>query len=239
MSYAFDHEEMLKTLRFGLDEPCNGTFHYTSRWAPKGDAAPKPIQRDIRKAEQLLEEAGWIDHDGDGIRDKEINGKLRKFEFTILTNDVPERIAICNLLHQNLQQIGITCNVRPMEFTVLQDKTLNHEFHAYFGGWGTGAYPDSGENLWKTDADRNFVQYSNPEVDRLFDEALKELDDSRREEIFAQIHLALWEDQPYTWLYFRNSYYGFNKRLRGYNFSPRGPFGYGPGFSSIWEAAQP
>jgi peptide/nickel transport system substrate-binding protein len=83
------------------------------------------------------------------------------------------------------------------------------------------------------------VQYSNPEVDRLFDEALKELDDSRREEIFAQIHLALWEDQPYTWLYFRNSYYGFNKRLRGYNFSPRGPFGYGPGFSSIWEAAQP
>jgi len=39
------------------------------------------------------------------------------------------------------------------------------------------------------------------------------------------------------WLYYQNAYYGFNKQLRGYVFSPRGPFHYGPGFSSIWRTA--
>lgn len=236
MSYAFDHEEMLTRLRYGLDQPSNGIFHPTSRWAPKD--APPPFTRDIAKAEALLEEAGWIDHDGDGIRDKEVDGRLVPFEFSLLVVNNPDRIAICNLLKENLQQLGIVCNVRPLEFTVLQDRTLKNEFHAYFGGWGTGAYPDSGENLWKTGADRNFVQYSNPKVDALFDKAAASLDDEEREELFGEIHKLLYEDQPYTWLFFQNSYYGFNKSLRGYNFSPRGPYNYGPGFGSIWMPVQ-
>jgi peptide/nickel transport system substrate-binding protein len=236
MSYAFDHEEMLSKLRYGLDEPCNGIFHPTSRWAP--DDPPAPYHRDIKKAEQLLEAADWIDHDGDGIRDKEINGRLVPFEFTMMVSNNPDRIAVCELLKQNLSQIGVICNVRPMEFTVMQEKTLKHQFQAYFGGWGTGAYPDTGENLWKTGANRNFVSYSNPKIDALFDKAAASLDDQEREEIFGQIDKILYEDQPYTWLYFRNAYYGFNKSLRGYNFSPRGPYNYGPGFGSIWKTMQ-
>ena len=39
-----------------------------------------------------------------------------------------------------------------------------------------------------------------------------------------------------TWLYFQSAFYAFNKELRGYKFSPRGPYHYGPGFSSIWRA---
>ena len=50
----------------------------------------------------------------------------------------------------------------------------------------------------------------------------------------AEIHRTLWEDQPYTWLFYRNSFYAFNKKLRGYNFSPRGPFHFSPGIGSIY-----
>ena len=60
----------------------------------------------------------------------------------------------------------------------------------------------------------------------------------KRAKIYGKIHELLYEDQPYTWLYFRNSFYGFNKDLRGYVFSPRGPYGYGPGFSSLWKPAE-
>ena len=42
------------------------------------------FKQDLEKAEQLLDEVGWIDSDGDGIRDKEIDGKSVKFEFAIL-----------------------------------------------------------------------------------------------------------------------------------------------------------
>ena len=58
-----------------------------------------------------------------------------------------------------------------------------------------------------------------------------------REDCYASIHALMWNDQPYTWLYFRNAYYGFNKELRGYTFSPRGPYNYGPGEGTIFKPA--
>lgn len=236
MSYAFDHKELLDELMYGLYQPCVGPFHPDSWMAP--EPAPEPYTRNLDKAEELLAEAGWEDHDGDGILDKEIDGRLQKFEFSILCAQIKERIDICTLLRNNLEQIGITCKVKPVEFTVLQQKTLDHDFDAAFGGWGTGADPDTSENIFGTNQGRNFGNYSNPEVDRLYSEAKKEFDREKRGRLYAQIHEILWEDQPYTWLYNRNSFYGFNKSLRGYNFSPRGPFGYSPGFGSLWKPLQ-
>lgn len=233
MSYAFDHKEMLEKLRYGLDEPCNGIFHRTSRWAPQ--PAPQPYRQDQDKAEQLLEEAGWTDTDGDGIRDKMVNGKKVQFAFTILVSSKQDRIDICTLLKQSLDQIGVKCDVKPLEFTVLIDKMTKHDFQAAFGGWGTGTDPDTSDNIWGSGQERNYGEYSNPEVDRLFAAGRREFDPEKRAEIYRQIHTILYEDQPYTWLFFQNAYYGFNKSLRGYKFSPRGPYHYSPGFSSIWK----
>jgi len=236
MSYAFNHDEMLDKLLYGLYEPSTGIFHPTSRWSPQ--PPPKPFKQDFDKAEKLLDEAGWSDHDGDGIRDKQIGGRTQNFEFSMLTFNVPLRVAICNLMKENLDRIGVICHVKPMEFTVLQEKTRKHEFHAFFGGWGTGADPDTSDNIWVTGEGRNYGQYSNPEIDRLFIEGRREFDPKKRAEIYARIHTILYEDQPYTWLYVRNAFYGFSKQLRGYNFSPRGPYNYGPGFGSIWKPAR-
>jgi ABC-type transport system substrate-binding protein len=97
-----------------------------------------------------------------------------------------------------------------------------------------GTDPDTSENIWATGAGRNFIGYSNPEVDRLFAEGRRELDRAKRAEKYARIQEILHDDQPYTWLYWRNSFYGFSKSLRGYVFSPRGPYHYSPGFGSLW-----
>jgi peptide/nickel transport system substrate-binding protein len=236
MSYSFDYNELLNKLCYGLYEPSNGIFYPTSWMAPKTPL--KPYQQDLDKAEQLLDEAGWTDHDGDGVRDKEIDGVSRRFEFSILCNNAPLPIAICSLLKDNLDQIGIVCNVRPLEFTVLQDKNQKHEFDATMAGWGTGTDPDTTDNIFVTGAGRNYGQYSNPEVDRLYQAGKKEFDREKRAAIYAKIDELLYADQPYTWLYFRSSFYAFNKDLRGYKYSPRGPFHYSPGFSSIWRAAE-
>jgi peptide/nickel transport system substrate-binding protein len=236
MTYAMDHKQLLEQLRFGLDEPCNGIFHPTSRWAPKDP--PKPVEQNLEKAAELLKEAGWADTDNDAVLDKEIDGQKVKFEFGILVVDRPDRIATCNLLKQNLEKIGVICTVRPLEFSVLQDKMQKKEFQAAFGGWGTGADPDTSFNIWGSTEERNYADYINPEIDELFAQARKEFDEDKRAAIYGKIHNILWEDQPYTWLYFQNAYYGFNKELRGYMFSPRGPYHYSPGFSSIYRAAE-
>lgn len=237
MSFAYDHEEMLRVLLYDLYQPSTGIYHPDAWMARKGIT---PYKQNLDKAEELLAEAGWEDHDGDGILDKQIDGKKVDFKFSILVVNVQSRIDICTLLKESLEQIGIICNVKPIEFTSLMQKTRDHDFQAYFGGWGTGADPSTSDNIWTTNAiknGRNYVSYSNPEVDELFKKAERELDREKRAEYYAQIHETLWEDQPYTWLYYRNAFFGFNKTLRGYVFSPRGPYNYGPGFSHIWKPA--
>ena len=258
MSYAFDHQEMLENLLYGLNERCTGNCHPSAPWASKN---PKKIyEQDFDKAEELLEQAGWTDSDGDGIRDKMIDGRLRPFEFSIICLNTSERIKICNLLKQNLDQIGVICNVRPLEFVTLMDISQKHDFDAEFAGWSAGAHPDTSENLWTTpaiDHGRNYVQYSNAYVDGLFELAkqvegakerrqqihekykLAEVDiqpEASREECYGKIDDLIYADQPYTFLFHRASFYGFNKAIRGYKFSPRGPFHYSPGFFSLWKA---
>ena len=71
------------TICYGLYQPCQGPFHPTNWAFPKNP--PEPYQQDLDKAEDLLDEAGWTDSDGDGIRDKEINGRIVPFEFTLNT----------------------------------------------------------------------------------------------------------------------------------------------------------
>ena len=233
MSYAFDHERMLETICHGLYSPCTGVFHPTAWMATK-----KPLEayrQDLDRAETLLDEAGWIDRDNDGLRDREIDGRSVPFEFTVVCSQQPMAQEICTLLQQSLDRIGVRVNVKPTEFTVLQQLLLENRFDAAFGGWGTGTDPDTSENIWATNAGRNFGSYSNPEVDRLFVEGRTEVDRAKRAEKYSRIHELLWEDQPYTWLYWRNSFYGFSKDLRGYVFSPRGPFHYSPGFGSLWK----
>jgi peptide/nickel transport system substrate-binding protein len=235
LSYAFDHDELLQTLLYGMCEPCTGPYHPTSKWAPK--PAPKPYKQDLDRAEELLDEAGWGDSNNDGIRDKMINGKRVDFDFTILTSNIPDRVKIAQLLAESLDRIGIKCRVSTLEFAALVDKLHKKDFQAAFGGWGSGTDPDSTENIFSSTAERNYGSYSNPEVDELFILGRKELDPEKRQAIYQKIHNILWEDQPYTWLYYRNAFYGFNKSLRGYYFSPRGPFHYSPGFSSIYKPA--
>ncbi len=236
MSYAFDHEEMLSKIWLGLYEPANGIYHHTA-WTYPQDAKP-PYTQDLDKAQDLLEAAGWADHDNDGVLDKQIGGHTVKFEFTVQCGESPETVAVCELLKSNLDQIGIVCHIKPTEWTVMQDDNQKHNFQAYFAGWGTGSDPDTAENLWGTGKDRNYVQYSNPKVDELFAQGRREFDRQKRAAIYGQIHNMLYEDQPYTWLYFRNSFYGFDKSLRGYKFSPRGPYSYHPGAESIYQVAQ-
>lgn len=233
MSYAYDYDEMFNALNYGLYERCNGIFHRTAWMYPK--TPPQPYKQDLDKAEELLDEAGWEDSDDDGIRDKVIDGKRVKFEFTLLCPSIPDRIKYCTLMKECLGQIGVVCNVKPIEFVALHDRLMKHDIQAAFGGWGTGSDPDTAENVYGTDQGRNYGQYSNPEVDKLYAQGRKEFDRAKRAVIYGKIHTILFNDQPYTWLYFRNSFFAFSKDLRGYMFSPRDPYGYSPGLMSIWK----
>jgi peptide/nickel transport system substrate-binding protein len=126
--------------------------------------------------------------------------------------------------------------VKPTEFTVLYDSVEHHKFDASMAGLGCGTDPDLTANIFATGEARNDSQYSNKRVDELFVKGRHEFDRDKRAAIYGELDNLIWEDQPYTWLFYRNAYFGFNKKLRGYNFSPKGPFDFSPGFDAIYKA---
>ncbi|MBI1903302.1 MAG: peptide ABC transporter substrate-binding protein [Planctomycetia bacterium] len=237
MSYAFHHDEMLKVHCYGLFEPCTGIFHPES-WMMASQPKRPPQKQDLDKAEDLLDAAGWEFDPSLGVRAKTIGGKKVPFKFTMLVRNSADRVAICELLKQNLQSIGVEVSIAALETATLQQRLQSKQFEANFGGWGTGADPDTSENIWGSNQERNWGGYSNPKVDQLFADGRKENDRQKRGAIYAEIDRLTYDDQVYTFLYYQPSLYAFSKDMRGYMFSPRGPFHYGPGFSAIWQAAQ-
>ncbi|QDT70532.1 Oligopeptide-binding protein AppA precursor [Planctomycetes bacterium MalM25] len=235
MTYAMDYEELLGTICYGLYEQCRGPFHPTSWMYP--EKAPELVEQDLDKAQDLLSQAGWEDTDGDGVLDKEINGRRVPFEFTLTTYQSETGISTATLMKESLDQLGIVCNVKPTEFTVLVQKSRDHDFQGLMGGWGAGKDPSTNENIFGSDKGRNYGHYANAEVDRLFEEGKKELDPEKRAAIYGEIHTRLWKDQPCTWLFYRNAFHAFNKKIRGYNLSPWGPYYFSPGVSSMYSAA--
>jgi len=237
MSWAYDYNELLKTICRGLYQPAQGPFNPTSWAFPKNP--PQPYHQDLDKAEDLLDEAGWTDSDGDGIRDKVIDGRVVPFEFTLLTYQTETGLQASTLLKECLDKIGVICHVKPTEFAALIDAVQNRTFEAAMGGWGSGSDPDTSANAYVTGETRNYANYSNPRVDELYEKGRREFDPEKRAAIYQEIHNILWADQVYTWLFYRNSFYAFNKKLRGYNFSPLGPYLYTPGILSVNQAAAP
>lgn len=229
LSYAFDYEEMLKVHRKGLDSQCRGTFAESAPFFPK-NANLEFMTQDYVKARTLLREAGWVDSDRDGILDKEWKGKRIPFSFTIQTSNKPERIELCNLFARCLRHLGIECTVQSMEFNVMCQRQIQHKFEMFMGGWGAGSDPYSGQNIWGTGEGRNFISYSNPEVDRLYAEGLREFDRQKRAEIYQKIHVHLYQDYPCIWLFNLDASAGFNKNLRGVGFYYRGA-----NFSATWK----
>ena len=303
MSYAFDYETMFNDILLNQAEPSYGIFHKNHPAFPK-DAKP-PYHQDLDKAKELLKEAGWEDHNGDGtldklvtvgamirenkiyivkVEDKEIplkaveqgkeivgtdgtryiiknnktyiiseddkkefsddfiitvpdvdhivltNGKkidltqyYLPFEFTLYCNNSSyTSFQICELMKRSLKSVGVSCVVRPIEFAALMQLEQTHDFDAALGGWGAGTDPDTSENIWGTGKNRNYGFYSNAEVDELFYKGKRETDRAKRMDIYGRIHNIIYEEQPYTFLYCRNSFYVVSKRIRGYGFYPRG-----------------
>lgn len=233
MTYAFDHGWMLRDLCSGFYDPATGPFHDGSWAAPRKRQAA--ARQDQQRAQQLLDDAGWIDSDNDGLRDRELDGRPVPFEFTMLVADQPLRIRTCERLREDLARIGVRMHVEIVDPSTLVDRTQARRFEAWHGSRGAAADPDATERHWTTGGAGNVVGYSNPLVDALYDAARREPDRTKRGEKYGRIQEYLWEDQPFTWLYWRNGLYGFSRDLRGIVFSPRGPYTYSPGTRSLWR----
>mgnify|MGYP006276336627 CR=1 FL=1 len=233
MDYAIDHSRLLDVVCHGLAAPQAGIFAPGSWAASRGRV--EPSRQDLAKAEALLDEAGWTDRDGDGVRDREIAGRLVPFAFTLHCDRQPFRLEICAVVRECLARVGVNCVVRSVEPREVHDLLRARRFEACLVSWGTGVDPDTAASVWCGGGAQNYCGYANADVDRLFAEARRERDRERRAEAYARIQAIVAEDQPGTCLFWRQEYRGFSKAVGGNLFDLRGDLHWSPGLSSVWK----
>ncbi len=238
MTHALNMPLILDNVLYNLADQAHGIYHPDS-WMYNPNI--ELLLFDIAKAQQLLDEAGWLKDEQDGWRYKTIDGERVKFEFTLMLpqgSQVGPKIA--NYFQQDLRSIGVDMKTRTIEWATFQQMTRKHEFQAFIAGWGTGTDPDTGWNLWRTEeynTGRNYGGYSNERVDELFTQGRQEFDHEKRKAIYQEIHNIIYDDQPYTFIFNRASTYAVNKRIRGVQSGPRGLFNFSPSIKGWWTPA--
>jgi peptide/nickel transport system substrate-binding protein len=188
---------------------------------------------DLGKAQTLLDQAGWKDTNGNGIRDKA--GVELQLTFQAPINPVRQQTQI--LVQTNLAKIGI--QVIPQRVSLenffsadpTEPQSLNH-FYADMQEYATGNdTPDpsiymgwwrcdeiaSQANQWQKP---NNARYCNPKYDALWQSAQRELDPQKRATLFQQMDELLAEDIAVIPIVHRALTNGVNQRITGYQFTP-------------------
>jgi peptide/nickel transport system substrate-binding protein len=204
MSIAIDRKRIIDQNLNGMGVEISGPFFVNS---PSNDASIKPHKYDIEKAKALLEEAGWFDQDGDGIRDKMLHGELTPFRFSLsyyVKNPVTR--VNCEYVATALKEIGIDCNLNGLDIADLSNNFAEKNFDAIYFGWALGTPPETPRQLWHSDGAKengssNAIGFDNAEADDIIDALDFEYSAEKRLQLYHRFHQIIHEEAPYTFLY--------------------------------------
>ncbi len=218
LTHLVDRELILNKILYDLGAIVTNPFYINS---PEYDKSIEPYPYDPKKAEELLKEAGWVDSDGDGIRDKD--GVKFAFEFLIPGgSETGEKIA--TILKEELDKMGIQMDIRKTEWAVFTSRLMDRNFDAVTLAWSMGIESDPYQIWSSTQAESgsNFVGFENEEADKLIVEARTEFDREKREQLYKRFAEIVHEEQPYTFLFCRKSTVAVNKRFENVTVYPVG-----------------
>lgn len=227
MTHLTDRESMVRNLLFGLAETVESPIH---KFRPEYNHDLQPYVYDPDRALALLNEAGWSDTDNDGVLDREIDGERTPFRFEFLVNSGNQlRKDIALTLQSALEDLGIDCQVRELDWSIFLERVKNKDFAAVTLGWsgGTGLrFPPDSYQIWHSSQiegnGSNFVSFRNAESDEILEVYRTEFDMDRRIELYRRFQEILHEEQPYTFLWKSRVASAYSRRFQGVNWYPAG-----------------
>ncbi len=220
MAYAINRQEIVDGVLLGLGKVIDSPYKPGTKWVNK-QLHPRPYDPD--KAKKILFSAGWRDHNGDGVLDK--NGK--SLSFTILTNNGnTQRANTAIIIQQRLKDVGIGVKIRLVEWSAFIENFINkRDFDAVILGWSLSPEPDQ-YSIWHSSQTGkrqfNFLSYSNLKVDRALVEARGTFDEGKRKQWYDVMQEEIYKDVPMVFLYAPYSLPVYQKRIHGIKPAPAG-----------------
>ena len=215
--------EIVEAILQGYGEVANTgvpPFH----WAYDPESMPS-LEYNPDRARTLLEEAGWRDRDGDGVRESEDGTRL---SLTIKYNTGnQQRQDIAEIMQQQLAAVGIEIRPQVVEWGTLLQQINTPELRDFDGvvmGWVVEFKLDDIDLFHSERIDQPYAWSGteNVEIDRLLKELSITADRSEAMALWKEYQELLIEEQPYTYFYFPDRLEGINRRGEGGEMDARG-----------------
>jgi peptide/nickel transport system substrate-binding protein len=217
LAMLFEREKINLALYADLNDLANCVFYHLG---PNCDPATRQPAYDPMAAAALLEEAGWIDSDGDGVLDKD----GLKFHFTITIpsgNPVNEQLLL--VYQQQLYRLGIEMDIQKVEWSIYSSKLRNHEFDACMLSWISSSPESDPYQVWhssQTAGGSNYVNFQNAEVDQLVETIRGTFDVEERRALFRKLNEKIIDEQPLMPMFHSPRRTLIHRRLKGVYISP-------------------
>ena len=224
MTYFTDRRQIVKSVLFGLGEVVDSPIYL---FRPEYDKELVSYPFDPKKALELLNQAGWRDTDGDGILDKEIDGKRMPLRFEIKVNSGNAvRKSVALVLLDELKKHGIAASVRELDWTIFLNDVKNHKFDAVVLGWAMQVTEPDAYQVWHSsqaaNQGSNAISYKNSRVDEILELYRREFDEQKRIQMYKEFQEILSDEQPYTFLYISKRVSVLHRRFAGVEVYPKG-----------------
>ncbi len=208
LTMAINRRELARLLYYpddmALFDGISTTFQHFN------DDLPEPLPYDTKKAEKLLEEAGWHDRDGNGVREKD----GQEFRFTAITDKIIgldlDKAAI--FVQDQLKRVGIRMEIQELQGSLYR-RFRSGDFEAVFGKFQNSPTSFSGQASIL--GENSLIGYENAEMIRLLKQAKNEPDLEKQKLIYEQIQPIYTADMPMTILFPETRVLIAHKKVRG------------------------
>lgn len=209
LSFAIDRERIVEDFLYGYGSVGKGPIPPAS-WAHDANIIPDSYNSELSK--RMLAQAGWVDSNGDGIREKD----GIDLEFKIITkkgDSVRENSLI--MLRENFCSIGAKVECSVAEFSSMIEQVRSGNFDSYLRVYSSRMSVDPSALYASGPSSRfNYGNYSSESVDALLKLALAETDREKSIKLWHKFELAVVEDPPAAFLYYPHTIVGVSNRVQ-------------------------
>lgn len=208
VDWAIDRKGMVQNVAQGVAAPLFTSESLNSIYLNKNI---KGHPQDKNYAMHKLEEAGFVKKDSE-LYDNQGN----RVEFDLYTNaGALEREAIGVMIKQDLEDLGMKVNFKPIEFNSLVNKLSNTNDWdmTIMGLTGSPLEPHDGKNVWMSNGPLHLFNQRKPnqkyedrfdwekELDSLIEKGALKLNYSERKKIYDRYQEIIYNEKPIIYLY--------------------------------------